>query len=55
MTPLGPFLFSLALRKLVSSIDADDECIDLLLQAWYMDDGPGSLLAIAWQSFVLCN
>ena len=37
--PLGPLLFSLVLQKLVSSIDADDECIDLLLQAWYMDDG----------------
>ena len=37
--PLGPLLFSVVLQKLVSSIDADDECIDLLLQAWYMDDG----------------
>ena len=31
--PLGPLLFSLALHKLVSSIDADDGCFDLL------DDG----------------
>ena len=39
--PLGPLLFSLALHKLVSSIDADDGCPDLhvLLQAWYLDDG----------------
>ena len=37
--PLGPLLFSLALHKLVSSIDADDECFGLLLQAWYLDDG----------------
>ena len=37
--PLGPLLFSLALHKLVSSIDADDGCLDLLLQAWYLDDG----------------
>ena len=28
--PLGPLLFSLALHKLVSSIDADDGCLDLL-------------------------
>ena len=37
--PLGPLLFSLALHKLVSSIDADDGCLDLLLQAWYLNDG----------------
>ena len=37
--PQGPLLFSLALHKLVSSIDADDECFGLLLQAWYIDDG----------------
>ena len=37
--PLGPLLFSLALHKLVSSIDAHDGCFDLLLQAWYLDDG----------------
>ena len=37
--PLGPLLFSLALHKLVSSIDADDECFGLLLQAWHLDDG----------------
>ena len=36
---LGSLMFSLTLQKLVSSIDADDECADLLLQAWYMDDG----------------
>ncbi|KAL5500371.1 hypothetical protein EMCRGX_G011922 [Ephydatia muelleri] len=37
--PLGPLLFSLVLHKLVSTIDADDECFSLLLQAWYLDDG----------------
>ncbi|KAL5482191.1 hypothetical protein EMCRGX_G022486 [Ephydatia muelleri] len=37
--PLGPLPFSLALHKLVSSIDADDECFGLLLQTWYLDDG----------------
>ena len=36
--PLGPLLFSLVLQKLEASIDADDECIDLLLHActWMM-------------------
>ena len=37
--PLDPLLFSLALHKLVSSIDADDECFGLMLQTWYLDDG----------------
>ena len=36
---LGPLLFSLAIHKLVSSIDADDGCLDLLLQVWYLDGG----------------
>eukprot|EP00731_Ephydatia_muelleri_P036893 Em0348g2a len=26
-------------KKLAASIDADDECIDLLFHAWYLDDG----------------
>ncbi|KAL5478022.1 hypothetical protein EMCRGX_G024897 [Ephydatia muelleri] len=37
--PLGPLLFALVLQKLISSVDADDECMDLLCQAWYLDDG----------------
>ena len=38
--PLGPLLFSLVLHKLVSSIEADDDCVHyLLFQAWYLDDG----------------
>ena len=37
--PLGPLLFALVLQKLVSSLDADDECAEILLQAWYFDDG----------------
>ncbi|KAL5494262.1 hypothetical protein EMCRGX_G015559 [Ephydatia muelleri] len=36
--PLGPLLFALVLHKLVSSLDADDECADLILQPWYLDD-----------------
>ena len=31
--PLGPMLFALVLQKLISTIDADDECLQLLLQA----------------------
>ena len=37
--PLGPMLFALVLRKLVSSIEADDGCFDLSLNMWYLDDG----------------
>ena len=32
-------LFSIVLHKLVSSIDADDGCLNLILQTWYLDDG----------------
>ena len=32
-------LFTLVLHKLVTSIDADDDCLQLLLEAWYLDDG----------------
>ena len=32
--PLGPLFFALVLYKVVSAIDADDECLDLLFQAW---------------------
>ena len=27
------------LLKLVSSLDADEECAEILLQAWYLDNG----------------
>ena len=27
------------LHKVVSSIDADDGCLNLILQTWYLDDG----------------
>ena len=37
--PLGPMLFALVLHKLVSSIEADDDCINLSFNAWYLDDG----------------
>ena len=46
--PLGPLLFALVLQKLASSLDADDECAEVLLQTWYLDDGAlaGSRLAV---------
>ena len=37
--PLGPLFFALVLHRIVSSIDADDDCLNLLYQAWYLDDG----------------
>ena len=36
---LGPLLVAHVLHKVISAIDADDECLDLLYQVWYMDDG----------------
>ena len=32
--PLGPLLFSLVLYKLISSMDADDDCLQVLFQVW---------------------
>ena len=32
-------LLALVLHKLVTSIDADNDCFHLLLEAWYLDDG----------------
>ena len=29
---------TIALQKLVSSLDADEECAEILLQAWYLDN-----------------
>ena len=37
--PLGPLLFALVLQKILNAIDADDDCIYILYQAWYLDDG----------------
>ena len=37
--PLGPLFFALVLHRIVSLIDADDDCLNLLYQAWYLDDG----------------
>ena len=49
--PLGPMLFALVLHKLISTIDADDEYLQLLLQAWYLDDG----VLAGKRSAVLCT
>ena len=48
--PLGPFRFSLVLHKMVSSIDTDDDCLPVLFQAWYIDDGvlTESRSAVLW-------
>ena len=32
-------LFALVLHKLVTSIEVDDDCLHLILEAWYLDDG----------------
>ena len=37
--PLGPVLFALVLRKLVSGIEAHGGCFELRLNLWYLDDG----------------
>eukprot|EP00731_Ephydatia_muelleri_P022126 Em0014g717a len=37
--PLGPMLLALVLHKLVTSIEVDDDCLHLILEAWYLDDG----------------
>ena len=35
--PLGPLFFALVLPKFIAAID--DDCLHLILQAWYLDDG----------------
>ncbi|KAL5457665.1 hypothetical protein EMCRGX_G034949 [Ephydatia muelleri] len=37
--PLGPLFFALVLHKVIDANDADDDCLHLILQAWYLDDG----------------
>ena len=37
--PLGPLFFSLVLRKITMAIAADDDCLALLFNAWFLDDG----------------
>ena len=36
--PLGPLYFSLVLHKVIAAIDANDDCLRLILQALYLDD-----------------
>ena len=44
--PLGPLLFALVLQSVLKKLAADPQCQQLLLNAWYLDDGalagPGS-------------
>ena len=37
--PLGPLLFALVLQKIISVVDMDVECIHMLFNAWFLDDG----------------
>ena len=37
--PPGPLLFALVQQKILNAIGADDDCIHILYQAWYLDDG----------------
>ena len=50
--PLGHLLFSLVLQKIIDAIDADDECLHILFQAWCLDDGvlAGSKISYRWCS-----
>ena len=41
---MGPMLFALVLHKLVTSIEVDDDCLHLILEAWYLEDG-----VLAWE------
>ena len=36
--------YCLPFQKLVSSLNADEECAEILLEAWYFDDGASWLL-----------
>ena len=36
---VGPLLLALVLQKIINSIDADDDCVHILYQAWYLDNG----------------
>ncbi|KAL5500201.1 hypothetical protein EMCRGX_G011720 [Ephydatia muelleri] len=36
--PWVPYSLHWPCKKLISGVDADDECMDLLYQAWYLDD-----------------
>ena len=37
--PLGALLFALVLQKILNALDADDDFIHILYQAWYLNDG----------------
>ena len=36
---LGPLLLALVQQKILNAIDADDDCVHILYQAQYLDDG----------------
>ena len=37
--PLGPLLFALMLQTIISAVDIDAECIQMLFHAWFLDYG----------------
>ena len=37
--PLGLLLFELMLQRIISAVDIDVECIQMLFHAWFLDDG----------------
>ena len=37
--PLGPLHFALVLQKIISVVNMDVECIQMLLNASFLDDG----------------
>eukprot|EP00731_Ephydatia_muelleri_P007198 Em0003g1446a len=49
------YMYALNWQKLAAIIDADDECIDLLFHAWYLDDGvlAGNRLAVSRAFFLI--
>ena len=34
-----PCFFALVLQRIAHAIDANDECLDFLSHAWYLEDG----------------
>ena len=36
---LGPLLFALVLQKIIPAVDMDVKCIQMLFNAWFLDDG----------------
>ena len=52
-----PLFFALVLHRIVSSIDADDDCLNLLYQAWHLGDGAlaDSKSSLLWALTIIEN